>query len=422
MSTKRGAFYASPFGGDWHGYDLYVGQANRSDLYGQVRPDAIKVRHGRCQHFGPSDDTGNSFFPWTRFLAFNAAEVAAGRPSLLITSGGHPVYFTQSLQPDAHGKPTTAQSTWYQAVNMADPRFVAWWVANYAKPIMHADALNWVGIDNGTWHYSAYCAVDAAGLVRETPRWDAPGPQDDLSYLTMVATFFATLAKTAPDIHTLVNRGTMDRWDQYPNVYSQVTGTISEELSYPYRNGSQYMRELLYRLMVCDLWSSSHGKSMILRWPYLPAAPDPTFADELRRAYVHYLLLASPQSYFNPVHGGVELDPTMWGPMAAALGDSVDQAMIGAGLGKYEGYRFYSRQTTGGVVYLNWTGVPVTVSLPSDRLYTDRAGRLVTQLKIPDMAGDYALCVPPGIYNDERRIVRSDGTVVAASDSPLEVA
>jgi hypothetical protein len=68
------------------------------------------------------------------------------------------------------------------------------------------------------------------------------------------------------------------------------------------------------------------------------------------------------------------------------VADPVDQQARGQ---SDPGYRLYSRQTQGGIVYLNYTGSTQTITLPAGQTYYDHSGTAVTSLTIPELTGDY---------------------------------
>src|SRR5258708_32712745 len=95
-------------------------------FFGSMAGEEIKARHGNMQHFALADP-GDSF-PFNELKAFEAAEVAAGRPPIFVTATyagkKRPVYFAGHLQLDGNNRPTAPSSQWSQAVNLRDDRFI----------------------------------------------------------------------------------------------------------------------------------------------------------------------------------------------------------------------------------------------------------------------------------------------------------
>lgn len=99
--------------GQYYGYlddASLVGAAalNPHDPYfGRMRPDAVKAPHGHFQHVAPADPGDD--FPYSEFKDYNAKEVAAGKPPLLVaaTFAGkkRPVFFSWPLELDASLRP-----------------------------------------------------------------------------------------------------------------------------------------------------------------------------------------------------------------------------------------------------------------------------------------------------------------------------
>src|SRR5205814_1750148 len=77
------------------------------EYYGQMSGEALKIPHGHFQHFAPAQPGDD--FPWAQFLAYEAAERAAGRPPLRITATYQgkvrPVYFAWHLGLDSQNRP-----------------------------------------------------------------------------------------------------------------------------------------------------------------------------------------------------------------------------------------------------------------------------------------------------------------------------
>ena len=145
----------------------------------------------------------------------------------------------------------------------------------------------------------------------------------------------------------------------------------------------------------------------------LPPPTQSDFDQKLLDAYLVHLLWQGHNSFFGPFvsrqlsqgrvavpwgtsgSSPIELEPWLYADVQNALGlptgPFTSQQKAGS---PSPGYRVYQRMTEGGIVYLNWSGVTQTVTLPTDRLYYDHSGNRVTQLTILDMSGDYTLIAP----------------------------
>src|SRR5258708_13356688 len=94
-------------------------------FFGSMAGEEIKAPHGHMQHFALADP-GDSF-PFNELKAFEAAEVAAGRPPIFVTATyagkKRPVYFAWHLQLDGHNRPTAPSSQWSQPSTTRAARF-----------------------------------------------------------------------------------------------------------------------------------------------------------------------------------------------------------------------------------------------------------------------------------------------------------
>ena len=86
IDTERGGYFTYPYGDQWSRYGAEFARTNF--LFDQMPARAAKGLHGRLQHFAAVDNPPNGFayFPWTEFVAYNADEVARGRPSMIMTA------------------------------------------------------------------------------------------------------------------------------------------------------------------------------------------------------------------------------------------------------------------------------------------------------------------------------------------------
>ena len=120
---------------------------------------------------------------------------------------------------------------------------------------------------------------------------------------------------------------------------------------------------------------------------------DSTFRDKLRTAYMEYLIFRGPNFFFGPTfigptNAGVPISD--YAQLRQALGLPTGPA-TDVQYGNDPGFRLYSRPTSNGLVYLNWSGQTLTITLPTGSTYFDRNGNHVASLTIPDLSGDYVL-------------------------------
>ena len=92
MNTERGFIFGWPNSADLPGLGALVFMPQNTVRFAsQMQPEALKIPQGRVTLFSYHDQYDYAWFPWNEFVAYNDAEIAAGRPSMLITAGGQPV-------------------------------------------------------------------------------------------------------------------------------------------------------------------------------------------------------------------------------------------------------------------------------------------------------------------------------------------
>lgn len=407
IDNERGSIYTTP-DGDWDRVGAAVNDP-KSGAFWQMRPDALKVSQGTFHVFRQSDDTGPSWFPYSKLRAYDRAQMDRGQPSLFIsaTYAGkkRPVLWNWSLGfPSQGGAPMTSPSEWEYAVNVADDRFVDFWLANYANPILlhryydlHGAPASlagpypneWIGVDEAAFNYRIYGVLDDNNHWVGGVSWDAPYPQGSAGMHRMFRVFFAKLKQRRPALHIMANLGTMDDWSQAQSDFANVDGLMLEDLRTGNREDSSgSARDKFYDRYIVFRWLASRRKIALIR----SFVDDEHYAADLRSSYVAYLIYRGANFFFDPVHKGTnsEVAPGDYAAMRAALGlpmgEPVDQEAVGT---SKRGHRLYTRYTQGGVVYFNYTGAARTIALPPGRAYYDHDGRQVTSLTVPDLAGDY---------------------------------
>lgn len=387
--SEIGLIFAYPNGFSWTDVGAFVGLIG-SGYFAKMSPDAIKVEHGRAQHFMPADDKGYSHFPYAQFKQYEAKEMAEGRDPLFITATyqgkKRPVYHSWSLNP-SNGTPTTPPEMWFQAVNMSSDRYIDFWVKQYVRGVLwHNQSVRpnyWVGIDNCGFRWDLYGVLDDSNhFVRGVP-WDPPLPHNRDAYLAFVAQFFHKLAKVAPEVKTMCNVGSMEDPSKFQEVWADIPGMMMEDI----RNTNPQQRVKQQSIMNEASWFGEQGRVAILRSIVQPDDPD-----DLRFAYLVYLLVKGPNFFFAPqfsTKGSLAVPPSQYSAMRADLGEPTEPLRTEPDKGKGPPYNLYSRTYESGIIYMNWTGAPKTIKLPSDRQYVDLNGDSVKSITVPDLKATY---------------------------------
>jgi hypothetical protein len=245
----------------------------------------------------------------------------------------------------------------------------------------------WVYVDGCAFSYSSFGVIDDNGyFVRSIP-WDNPFPSTPNAYLTSVATFFNTLHQIAPDIHVMADTGSMSDPTQFPIVYANVAGALQEDV-YGWRsNPSTWVVNHWYTTtMQWFSWIGAQGKVGVMG-AFLPSNYQ---SGALLVSFAFYELMKGPNFFFAPRVGGTAIPLTAgWLDWNAKLGDPVSAFQSMQESGKTVGYRLFSRRYTNGYVYMNWTGVTKTVTLPTGTTWYDPNHNRVTRLTIPTWAGSF---------------------------------
>ena len=386
---ERGSLMVYPFDNDYSKIGIQVIPALAVDRLKTMRPDAIKVRHGRFNHFCALDETTFAYFPYRQFCAFNDAEIAAGRPGLFVTAGGpstmlraapslsrggQPVYCRQSWPKNRPNEP----EHWARAVNVRDDRYIRFWINEYVrKRLLDAPYQNvWVGLDNCTFMIKYY-APDQG--------WDRPFPQSDQEWLDAVKTFFRRVKELAPEIKVMCNMGSISDEKQFPEIYKDVGGVMTEDWPGATVDGKETKwgergREQTFRRLQ---WLASQNKAALIRSEH---SDDPAkWEASARYAYAAYLLVRGENFFYCMGRPGAkEVPPGACAGMADALGKpTAPVAEEQPGL--------WRRECEGGRVYVNWTTGPVTIAVAPG--YTDREGKAAASVTIPRLQGEYVLRV-----------------------------
>jgi hypothetical protein len=362
-----------------------------------MEPQGVHVRYANFPYFS-ADDWAAYHFPLSALHAYEDAEVAAGRPRIFLyaTYDGvdYPVYNnfgnTMALSGSA---PTTAQTHWWQAINVCDPRYVRFWINFYQRPVIQSPYYStipvfWTQNDNGAFGPSLYGIVDGSRVWHSGVTWDAGFPQTSSEYYACMKSFYDQVAQLAPDIQNILNIATWDDYTQFQNVAGSLSGVMVENLN-SWSGGSGRIRDVYHdREFTWFPWMASQGKIVLTR---ATVSDTPT----LLSSFVTYMLLEGPNSFFAPGNSGITTDPALWEPWQARLGEPTAAATIGPQIGPSTGYRLYSRTFEGGVAYLNLSGSTQTIALPAGTWYNP-SGTIITSITLSDLKATFA-STKPGI-------------------------
>jgi len=386
MDTELGSIFTPPATGfHYSDFGAYIGADQYSTI---LAPRAIKGHYGHFNHFGPFDEKLG--FPYTGLRNYEAQEVAAGRDPIFVTATyegkKRPVLFNAYLGLDSHGKATTPPSSWMYAVNVADERFIKFWLNEYVRPaeLLPMQKLNnvWVYLDGCAFFYAAYGVLDDNNTFIPGVPWDPPFQQNSTEYLNSIAYFFNQVAQLAPDIKINTDFGSMSDPTQFSSIYANVGSALSED-DYSWTvSPSQYVRDHYYlEPMQWLSWLAAHNRPVIVGSLYLPSNWQ---NGALLSAFVNYELVKGANFFFAPRTGTTSIPPSAWEGWNAALGNPVGtfQSTLRTGKGTSVSSRLFWREFTEGYVYLNMTGITQTVTLPAGK-WVDPSNNPVTKLTLP---------------------------------------
>lgn len=396
--SERGLIFGVPHDGDWGAIGAYVGIYSYTNYYAAMRPEALKVSHGEFHVVNREGDQGLwPYLSYERLTQLDAQERAAGRAPILITAAYNgtrlPVYWNWSVGFVADGQ--VAQNTpgyWKQAINVGSQAYIDYWVDEYVKARLYNSSYAnwWIGLDECSFRYSLYGVVDPDNRYHTVAHWDDPFPKDETEYLASVKTFLAGVRARMPELKLICNDGGQETQGQYEEIYRLLDGAMEENmgdyLDHPEASSREDLSTKLYNLT----WLAQHNKPVIACFILHANGEIPA---QTRTAYATYLLTRGANSFFCPLddRNAAEMSdvpPAVYAPMQAALGLPIG-ALQRQQVGDRPGYTLYSRPTERGIVYLNYTGQPQAVELPTGAIYHDREGRVIESLTIPDLTGDY---------------------------------
>ena len=396
-ASEAGSIFGYPNGFSWTDLGAYVGSHESSQLR-YMKPEALKILHTRFHLFKPSDDTTWNWFPYAALRTFEKNEVAAGRPPIFITATymgkKRPVVWNWSLglQGQTSGVPKTSSSNWEYAVNVADDRFINFWINNYVRNVLFrylSDVQNkWVGLDECAFTMSLYGVLDDNNNFVPGVKWDPPFAQTETDFFASINYFFNRVKTLAPDVRLMPNSGTISDWTKFAYTYGQAPGSMVEEIN-PASNNT-YVRNKQYSQIKAFTELSAQGKVQVLK-----AAVNASDPSNVRSGFVMYALLNGANTFYAPRIAGSNycLPISAWMPWKNKLGSPLAQYQSYQQPGTPStspGFRLYWREFQGGIVYVNWTGTTKTITLPTNRKYYDVNGNPITTLTIPDLQGHFA--------------------------------
>ena len=403
--SEIGLIFAYPNAFSWRDVGAFVGTP-WSEYFARMSPDALKIQHGRFQHFCPADDKTFALFPYSRLKESEAKEVSEGRPPFFVTATYHgkkrPVYFAWSL--GLHDNvPKAPAENWMQAVDISSDRYLDFWINQYVRGVLwknrYATSSQWVGIDNCAFRLDLYGVIDDDGrFVTEVP-WDPPLLRTSEQYLAAVRMFFRKLAERAPEIKTMCNIGSLKDWSKFKYIYEPIPGVMAEDIAE--KNPKEFARTGQNNLLSALYWFGSVGRVAVLRAIVARANAGEgrtalANASEVRTAFMTYLLVRGPNFFFAPEFSdsSAAVARDQYAPMQAALGEPADSMKITPDRPKGSPYDLYSRTCQRGIVYVNWTGRTQEIVLPGTGRYFDLEGKPVTRLTLPDLTGTYVTTEP----------------------------
>jgi hypothetical protein len=385
-SSQVGLVFCNPNGVSWADVGARMG------ISSLLSYSAIKAAYVHAFAIKPSDQYGLKF-PYSALQTFNAQEIAAGRAPIFVTATyqgkKRPVYQVWSLRLSG-GKPTTSSSNWAHAINVGNERFVNFWVTKYVRPNLLTPVKYlgniWFELDNSAFNYSLYGVLDDSNHFVAGVKWDEPFPQNDTEYVSAIGKFFYTLKATAPDIKTMPNMGSMKQPSLYKTALANAPGALAEDL-YGWRlSPTSYALNNFYtQVFIPFSWLGSLGRPTVLG-AYVPA----NNSQAVLTSFVVYELIKGVNSFFAPrvITTDQSVSASAWTTACTRLGNPVS-TFQSKQMGSASYNRFFSRQYSGGFVYLNWTGSTQTVTLPTTHKWLDPYNRSVTRISIPNLTGTY---------------------------------
>jgi hypothetical protein len=304
IDNERGGFFLAPYSDEWERIGATVGRKQYE--YVRMPSDAVRGLHGRLQHFGSVDEPpdGYAYFPWANFRAYCDDEVRQGHTDLqcyaTYQGKARPLYFGYS----------GCDPNWpFMAVNVADDRFVKFWIKNYARGQMmdKSKGWNWVGLDNCSFEYQLYGVLDDNNNCVQGITWDHPYPQNDAEWVNANVRMLQRIKDWAPDIRIACNSVDVKNASDLPRFMQNIDAVMREGFWY-YAGGTDgWYRGELYNFFKRVLYTDTLHKVEIFQIPMTA-----TDSDLLRRSYMTYLILGGENFFFGPIdNASTEINPDL---------------------------------------------------------------------------------------------------------------
>jgi hypothetical protein len=284
-------------------------------------------------------------------------------------------------------------------VNVQDDRFIKFWVNRYARPVILDPMKNlkhgWVYVDGATIVYAIDGVLDDNNTFVPGVTWDEPFPQNGDEYQTSVATFLNRVKQLAPDVKIMIDTGALANPGQFQTVYANLPGALAEDVYYQWHkttNNPQLFHSWYHGYFAWYSWLAAQGRAAIVG-AYVPESEGQS---ALLSGFIVYELLKGQNFFFAPrtvqcpaTVCPMEPPSSEWLAWHAKLGNPVSSFQSSLPEpGGSDGDRLYWRRYSTGCVYLNWTGVTQTVTLPAGR-WVDVNNNSVTKLQIPNRIGTF---------------------------------
>jgi len=390
IDTELGSFFNTINGlpmSDWGAYLMVSSNYTGSRL----APQAVKINYSRFVAFSPSDSSAWPYFPYAKLRSYEASEVAAGRPPIFMTATyrgkRRPLLFSWDLHL-ANNRPTTPSSTWHYPVNVGDPRFVKFWINQYLRPILWKNVNTtqnvWFGLDETAMTPAVFGVLDDSGNFVSSVQWDEPFPESPTEWMAAVKGFFDQAHQIAPEIRLMPNMGAISDPTRFSSILANVPGILYENF-WDGPSPVAYTRDKSIQAFAnVSAWGTA-GKVAMVRELVSQGT-----VSQLRTAFALYEIVKGPNFFFDPMYRSTinGVPPSAYQSWMALLGNPTGTYTSTPQSGQRSGYNLYSRTFDGGIVYLNWTGVTKTITLPSGTYY-DPNGNRVTAISIPDGVGTF---------------------------------
>ena len=388
----------------WTDLGAYIGTPGST-----LAPDAIRGIMGHFDKFYSGEDSLAVGFPYSKLRAYEAQQVAAGKPPIFLTATylgkSRPVLWSWSLAL-VNNQPTASPDQWQYGVNVGDSRFIHFWINHYAESLMATYQWPWEGLGPYLWlqldqcafEYSLWGVLDDNGNYVAGVPWDSPFPANQAAYETGIETFFSQVKALAPNVNLAANIGSQVDPTHFPQLFANVGGGLTENIYGWHLTPDAGTRTAWYEgIFQWFPWLASQSRMAIIRANLLP-----NDSIGLLNSFVVYSLIKGPNFFFAPGYNtspGSNPPPSLWAGMRAQLGSPLSGFTASSPTSAGTGYRLFSRNFEGGTAYLNWTGITQSIALNPLVTYYDPNGNPITshQIQLADAAATYVTTTPQAL-------------------------